>query len=185
MAHFSNTKKLLGIGAVGAGAGVAGIGAYHVIHTARRQREWREKAKDRDRLKLAHDIYIDKYGAMYPAAHPGMKRAKITELNAKLDYLIEFGEYPMSVVKSVWRKLAAKPKSRYWSSYPQKIIKDQKKKFQPKSSLPTELSSKLDDLIQFAVDPRPRNDLGMFTKQYGPISTVVIWLVIAVVGGDL
>jgi hypothetical protein len=168
--EFAGAKALLGIGGIGIGAGAAGIGAYHIIHTARRQREWRENATDRDRLKLARDIYIDRHGGMYPENHPGMKGKRITELIAKLNELIEL-EYPKEVKESVWRRLKKPSKEfleklktgndlirKYKIGPSVQHMVDKLKKPRPR------LSAIQQDLIELA-DPRPRNNLGEFRPQ--------------------
>lgn len=94
---------------------------------------------------------------------------RVHGLSAMLDELIEF-EYPKGVLQSVWRKLK-KPSVKTMSKLRKgegsvkreydrltphvEDIAEQLKRFK--------FSKALDDLIQFQGDPRPRNNLGMFT----------------------
>ena len=82
---------------------------------------------------------------------------------------IEFG-YPASVIRSVWNRIK-KPSSATIEEIKRKALTDWKAR--PPANWGEmhrrisgyRFSEWLDDLIKFGADPRPRNDLGMFTSQ--------------------
>jgi hypothetical protein len=99
------------------------------------------------------------YAASKAGTHHGSNK-----LSAKLDGLIEFAEYPEAVMKTVWNRIK-KPSRKTFG----KIMR----RHDPRSPIPTMvfreqahmLSAKLDELLGFAADPRPRNLQGEFEPQ--------------------
>lgn len=105
------------------------------------------------------------------------------QLSAKLDHLIQFADikYPKAVLQSSWRQIKKPSTKSLLTGGPGKLgdsLQHQIMKSRLKSTVGKHvediakglerfrfISGKLDELIQFGSDPRPRNPLGEFSGQ--------------------
>lgn len=92
-----------------------------------------------------------------------MSKQSITDLSVKVDELIQMGDYPIQVVRSVVKKYKPSPKTIKRLTPPPKTIRILGPLGKPAKK--AALFNLLENLIEFQTDPRPRNNLGEFTGQ--------------------